>query len=238
MIHIAIVEDENEHADLLEKYTDKFFEGKNETVKISRFDNAISFLDNYKADYDLVFLDIKMPYMNSMDAAHALRELDADVPLIFVTSMQQYAIAGYSVNALDFMVKPVEYAEFSLKMARAYKRIASRVPPAEILLSTEKGIIKINPYDIRYVETSGHSVIYHFGKDVDDIVRYSSLKAAESELGRFGFVKCNSCYLVNLKYVRGVKGLTADVDGVELQISQPKRKPFLESLMDYAGDKK
>lgn len=236
MTHIAIVEDEKEYADILDKCVDRFFGERNASVKVTRFDNAISFLENYAACYDLVFLDIKMPYMNGMDAAARLRELDSDVMLIFVTSMKQYAVAGYSVNAFDFIVKPFTYPDFEFKMTRAYNKLASRNRDVEILLTTDKGIIKVKPVDIRYVETAdGHNIVYRLGERGKDITRYSSLKAAEGELAPFGFARCNSCYLVNLKYVRSIKGHTVDVDGTELQISQPRRKAFIESLMQYAG---
>ena len=126
MIHIAIVEDETEHADRLAEFVEKYAEEIHASIKITRFGNAVSLIDGYKADYDLIFLDIKMPYLDGMDAAHKLRELDRDVLIVFVTSMRQYALAGYAVDAADFLVKPIEYADFSLKMARIFKRLVSR----------------------------------------------------------------------------------------------------------------
>lgn len=237
-MNIAIVEDETEHADILDEYIKRFFIARDINVKVARFDNAISFLENYAACYDLVFLDIKMPYMNGMDAAHRLRELDPDVMLIFVTSMKQYAVAGYAVNAFDFLVKPVTYPDFEFKMTRAAAKLAGRTRDAEILLTTDKGIVKIKPADIRYVETAdGHNIVYRMGDRSKDVTRYSSLKAAESELEKYGFARCNSCYLVNLKYVRSVKGYTVNVDGAELQISQPRRKAFIDKLMEYVEKK-
>ncbi len=240
MLQIAIVEDEKEHAELLDEFVKRFFDGKGASAETVRFDNAIAFLENYKPQYDLVFLDIKMPYMNGMDAAERLRELDPEVMLIFVTSMKQYAIAGYTVNAFDFIVKPIEYSDFEFKMTRAYRRLSARIDGSEpdILLTTDKGIIKVKPSDIRYVETAdGHNIVYRMGGSGADITRYSSLKAAESELIPFGFARCNSCYLVNLKHVRSIKGYTVDVDGVELQISQPRRKAFIDELMKFVDKK-
>lgn len=160
MIRIAIAEDEKEHADALAEHVQRYARETDTPVDITRFDNAVTMLENYKAAYDLIFLDIKMPYMNGIDAAHRLRELDNDVMLIFVTSMRQYALEGYSVNAFDFIVKPVTYADFQLKMQRAFKKLKAADDKNEILLSTEKGIIKLKPSDIRYVETDGHNIIY------------------------------------------------------------------------------
>ncbi|MCX4313583.1 MAG: LytTR family DNA-binding domain-containing protein [Clostridia bacterium] len=236
MIHIAIVEDETEHADRLAEFVEKYAEEIHASIKITRFGNAVSLIDGYKADYDLIFLDIKMPYLDGMDAAHKLRELDRDVLIVFVTSMRQYALAGYAVDAADFLVKPIEYADFSLKMARIFKRLVSRTEKQnEIILSVEQGVRKLKASDIRYVETDGHNIIYRL-VDGTTITQYSSMKAAEARFAEYGFARCNTCYLVNLHHVRSVKGLTVDVDGEQLQISQPRRKPFLDLLVKFAED--
>lgn len=232
MIRIAIAEDEKEHADALAEHVERFAREMDTPVDITRFDNAVTMLENYKAAYDLIFLDIKMPYMNGIDAAHRLRELDNDVMLIFVTSMRQYALEGYSVNAFDFIVKPVTYADFQLKMSRAFKQLKNNANQSEIMLSTENGLIKVRAADIRYVETDGHNIIYRIIGG-NDIVQYSSLKAVEARLEKYGFARCNSCYLVNLRYVKSVKGFTVDVGDTELQISQPRRKKFIQSMIEY-----
>lgn len=239
MIHIAIAEDEQEHADKLEEYVTRYADEVHTPVKITRFTNAVALIDGYTADYDLIFLDIRMPYMDGMNAAHKLREADGDVLIVFVTSMKQYAIEGYSVNAADYIVKPFAYPDFELKMHRIFKRLKmSENDKAELVLSTEKGMIKVKPADIRYVETDGHSVVYKL-LNGEDIIQYGSLKAAEAKLSVYGFTKCNSCYLVNLKYVKNVKGFTVDMgNGIELQISQPKRKAFVDCLVKFASGKK
>lgn len=238
MISIAIVEDEEKYAELLQAYLNRYGEENSLSFKIRRFSNAVSLLENYSADYDLIFMDIKMPYMNGMDAAHALREIDSTVLLIFVTNMTQYAVNGYEVDALDYIVKPINYYDFALKLSRALGRIHTS-DDTEIILPQSSGgggLIKIKASSIRYVETDGHRVVYHTGRGGDETYsQSSSLKEAESKLSGCGFARCNSCYLVNLKYVKGVKGHTANVDGVELQISQPRRKDFVKKLMDYAG---
>ena len=155
---------------------------------------------------------------------------------MFVTSMRQYALAGYAVDAADFLVKPIEYADFSLKMARIFKRLVSRTEKQnEIILSVEQGVRKLKASDIRYVETDGHNIIYRL-VDGTTITQYSSMKAAEARFAEYGFARCNTCYLVNLHHVRSVKGLTVDVDGEQLQISQPRRKPFLDLLVKFAED--
>ena len=73
-------------------------------------------------DYDIVFMDIELPGINGMEAAHRLREIDQQVILIFVTNMAQFAVKGYEVDALDYIIKPAQYGPLSIKLDRAAQR--------------------------------------------------------------------------------------------------------------------
>ena len=91
MIRIAIVEDEKEQADHLESCIRRYSEEHGTGTQVTVYSNVITFLEQYKASFDIVYMDIMMPMMNGMDASHLLREKDDKVMLIFVTSMRQYA---------------------------------------------------------------------------------------------------------------------------------------------------
>lgn len=231
MIKIAIVEDEEAQRTALKNYLEKYGEEHGYSFTIKTFSNAISFLDNYPADYAAVFMDIRMPYMNGMDAAHRLRELDKSVIIVFVTSLMQYAINGYEVNALDYIVKPITYGDFALKMARLVKRLPEN-GETRLIIPTSSGKVKLNPSEILWLESVGHHVVYHTAEG--NYTRYSSLTAAEKELRGLGFFRCSSCYVVNLVYVKGVKGYTVTVGGDELQISQPRKKAFMLAWEEFS----
>lgn len=229
-IQIAIVEDDEVAATTLSSYIQRYAEENNATFKTKVYSNAIALLNSYKAEYDIIFMDIRMPYINGMDAAHRLRALDQKVILIFVTSLTQYAIAGYEVDALDYIIKPVNYYDFALKLSRA----VGRVPQAksyQLIISTDAGVVRLDPDVIRYIETQGHHLIYHTLNG--DYTQYSSLSKIELKLNQLDFARCNSCYLVNLQYVRSVKGYILTLDNCELKISQPRKKAFLQALNEY-----
>lgn len=232
MKNIVIVEDEKSAADVLTSYLDRYTKEKGVAFQSVWFENPIAFLTNYKPKYDLVFLDIELPDMNGMDVAHKLRELDDSVALIFVTNMAQFAIKGYEVNAFDFIVKPVSYFDFALKLQRVLERIKS-IDGQKISVSVDDAVKCVYVEDIYYVEVIKHKVIYHTAQG--NLESYGALKNIEPMLLDADFVRCNNCYLVNLRYVTAVKGFTTIVAGDLLQVSHPKRKQFVQALNNYLG---
>lgn len=124
MIRVAIVEDEVESLNELKVCFDRYQVEKNCSIEIDSFDTADKFLSDYTPGvYSIVFMDIEMPGINGMDAARMLREKDGDILLFFVTNLAQYALESYEVQAFMFMVKPVVYDNFLIKMERAIRRI-------------------------------------------------------------------------------------------------------------------
>lgn len=121
MFHIAIVEDSRLDRSLLCEYIERYAKENGEICKISEYENAVNFLTGYKPVFDAVFLDIQMPYMDGMQAAKKLRELDPEVALVFITNMSNFAVHGYSVNAVDFVVKPVVYLNFAAMFAKVLR---------------------------------------------------------------------------------------------------------------------
>ena len=232
MVRIAIVEDEQEQADRLESYIRRYADEHGIGTQVTVYSNVITFLEQYKAAVDIVYMDIMMPMMNGMDASRLLREKDDKVMLIFVTSMRQYAIKGYEVDASDFIVKPVAYPEFTLKFTRAL----SKIPQSEdndILLRTEGGFVRLTPGRIRYVEVRGHHCVYH--TDSDTYQQYQSMKAVEEALPKEYFARCNNFLLVNLAFVEKIDNLTVWVAGEALPISHPRKKPFSDAFAQFAG---
>lgn len=121
MLHVSIVEDDPSSAKLLGRYVKKYFEETGGEYKLSYFTDGLQFIADYSGNCDIVFMDIEMPRLDGMATARRLRAIDQTVSLIFVTNMAKYALKGYEVDALDFMLKPVEYFNFCLKMEKAIR---------------------------------------------------------------------------------------------------------------------
>lgn len=235
MKKIAIVENDDQSARRLISCIERYGKENGQEFDIIRFENALDFLCAYKSNFAVIFMDIQMPKMDGMSGAAELRKIDKTVSLIFVTSFSQYAQCGYEVDAAGFLIKPVGYYDFSLKFDKALDLYALNAD-REIIVNIPNGICRISTNELMYVEIMNHRLRYHL---VDDVIEKSgSLSEAEKELRKFGFIRCNKCYLVNPKFVVSVKGSNVVVGNHTLQLSRPRRSAFLAELADwYAGNR-
>lgn len=232
MYHIAIVEDEASFAAQLQEYLKQYEEENDIRFKVSVFEDGADILADYQPLYDLILLDIEMPKVNGMKAAEQIREQDADVTLMFITNMASYAIHGYEVGALDFVMKPINYYIFSMKLTRALKRIRQKAQQ-ELLLTLTDCVKKLNVQQIYYVEVQNRMLYYHTDEGVFRM--RGTMQSVEKMLTPYAFAKCNHWYIVNLKHVSEVRKTTAVVAGHELEVSRRNRSAFLKALTDYVG---
>ena len=233
MYTINVVEDDLETAKLLASYLQQYAASKGMEIAVSLFSNAFDFLEGYGEHVDAVFLDIEMPGMTGMEAAKRLREKDSNVIIVFATNLAQFAIEGYSVNALDFILKPFSYPAMELKFDRIFSELSHKSKEATITLTRKDGVQIVAVNEICYVEVRNHSLIYHLEKK--SITSWGSLSSAAKELAPHHFSLANACYLVNLRHVQGIEGNDVVVNGERLAISKNKRKTFLGDLALYYG---
>ena len=234
MINIVILEDEAEQAKRLIRMLEKYASAHPDfAYTLRHYERSIPFLTEYKCDADILFMDIQVPDMLGMDAAKRIRMMDNKVMIIFITMLTQYAIEGYSVGAFDYVLKPVRYEEFSTKMDRVCRILAHQNTSATLELRTKEEIRRINADEIAYIEVANHDILIDTDREV--IRQWGNLKSYEDKLTDAHFVRCNACYLVNLKYVRGIHGDTVTVGQDELAVSKAKRKDFLAAVARYKG---
>ena len=203
MINIAIVEDNDIEASQLVGYLKRYEKEHNYQFNVFCYKDADSFLINYRQNYDIVFMDIELPNINGMDAAIKLREYDKRVFLIFVTNMAQFAVKGYQVDALGYIIKPAAYQSFVFPLEKALRLIQLN-DDTEITIAQSDGIKRVFSRDVIYIEVADHKLSYHTTSEV--IYGFGSLSSLEAHLKSKHFMRCNSCYLVNPKYIKSVSG--------------------------------
>ncbi len=233
MIKAAVVEDEKSCREQVAGFLKRYGQEKNIGIEITEYADGKEITENYRPCYQVIFLDIEMPMMDGMKAARAIRRKDSQVVLVFITNVGRYAVKGYEVGALDFILKPLKYEAFALKMDRIV-RTADQPSGKSIVVSAGGDIYRIPVEKLLYVEVVRHQVVYHTTEE--EICVRSSLKEAESLLLENGFEKCNTCYLVNLRHVKGIKDNFALVGTEKLQISRARKKGFVQALADYIAN--
>ncbi len=230
MIRVAIVEDDKKHAERLYLFLRQFGKERNQEFSADFFDNGMDFVSDYNGSYEIVLMDIEMPYMNGMDCAFRLRRVDKNVIIVFVTSMVQYAVKGYEVGAMGFVVKPIEYFSFAVLMDKILEKIEAD-SAKELFIGNGDHVKRLLSRDIYYIEVMDHYLIYHtVNGEFREIGKMSDV---ELQLGGSDFFRCSKSYLVNLRYVREVGDNEATVGNDKLLISRRRKKGFLLAVNSF-----
>ena len=233
MISVAIVEDEAAYAAQLREFLVRYSQESGQEFEISIFSDGDEIVEGYKAQYDLILLDVEMKFMDGMTAAEEIRRVDPEVVIIFITNMAQYAIRGYAVDALDYVLKPVSYFAFSQRLKRAIGRMKKRERRFITVIGPGGGR-KLEVSHLLYVESQGHNLAYH--TDGEEITVPGTMKEAEEKLVPLGFFRINKGCLVNLENVDSVRDGCAQVAGRLLPVSRGRKNDFMEALTRYVGE--
>ncbi|MFA5692314.1 MAG: LytTR family DNA-binding domain-containing protein [Acholeplasmataceae bacterium] len=233
---IAVVEDDPISTQMILNHLRRFEKEENVDFNIETYTDGVQITFDYESKYDIIFLDIEMKIQDGMETAHKIRELDSEVIIIFVTNMSQYAIKGYTVGALSFLLKPLPYFSFKQELNKSLERLSKTKIEKNLLIPTEDGVKKISSNDILFIESIKHDVNI-IVKDHSNYQLRGTLKNYENKLIEYNFNRCNNSYLVNLNYVSGVEGDFVVIDNkFRLKISRPRKKQFLESLSTFLGN--
>lgn len=234
MIRLAVVEDEDSFAVQLQENIRQYSSEKGTEILVTRYRDGDEIAENYSCEFDIILMDIQMRFMDGMTAAEKIREKDKNVIIVFITNRIDYAIRGYGVDALDYIVKPVEYFSFSKKLERAIDRVHARVEHT-VTLQLPGGFVRLKTDEIYYVESENHTLIYHtMGAEYRLRARIAD---AEEELFAYGFFRCNKGLLVNLQHVKGIQDNCCLVQGKLLVISRGKKTEFMAALANYMGER-
>lgn len=229
---IAIVEDNLQAQTKLKNYITKSAEELVQNVIIDIFSDGLEFINQFNDEYDLIYLDVEMEYMDGMTAAKKIREADSEVLIVFVTNHSQVAIQGYSVEATDFLLKPLSQFTFQEHFKKILKKI--NVFDKSIVLKVSGTFKRINQNTIKYVESQGHYIDFITIDDTYTVI--DSMKNTELLLDERQFYRCSNSNIVNFDYIDKVEKNTVYIDGYQIPISRARKKKFMDNFTQYLGE--
>ena len=199
--------------------------------------NAIEALDVlHQKEVDVIFLDIKMPRILGTDF---LKNLSNPPKVIFVTAYRDYAVDGFELDAVDYLVKPVSFERFfkaitklnrlmGLEMSTA---VADYKPNAEafVYLKVDRDMKKIFLDEIVYIESWKDYVKVFFTSGKNILVK-QPISALENLLSEHKFLRVHRSYMVSLNKISGYNGLSVQLDTIEIPIGRLYKKTVMERL--------
>ena len=179
--------------------------------------------------YDLIFLDVEMPLIDGIETAKKLRKNGDETALVFLTSHVEYALKGYEVNALRYLLKPAkveQIREIINHLIESQKKIK------QLLVKSKEDTVMINVNHIVYMEAQNQDISI-VTKDEKYCNRYN-LKDYEEELKEYNFIRCHRSYLVNISHIMRISGKEIIMDNSDnIPLSRTKEKKIKEALCEY-----
>ena len=240
MYQIALCDDIRSELEKIEILLEKY-EEKNPLLKykIRRFEKAQLLIDKIKEKtylQDLLFMDIFMTEKTGLDAVKELRREVYNVPVIFLTTSTEYALEAYQVDALQYLVKPLDQDRFFHVMDIVFE-IIRKIEKDFVVIKTSKGLRQIQPDQIIYCETQKNYQILHLENEQIK-VRITSKELYEI-LGTFlQFLKCGSSYVINLNHIIIMNREEIHVDnGDKIYLPRNRVTEFKEKYFAFYFDK-
>ena len=232
-LRCIIVDDEPLAIEVLESYVDRV-EG---LQLVASCDNAVKAFDLIKKEpVDLIFLDIQMPKLNGIEF---LKVLDPVPKVIFTTAYREYAIEGYELSVVDYLLKPIAFHRFLMAVNKAFNNDVGMNPVVPdtgiskpdtpyIFLKADRKMVKIYLQDILYIESLKDYVrVKTLDKEVVSLQKISYL---EQNLPEDCFLRIHRSFIVSIKKIEAFSSNSIEVNGVELPIGRNYKDEVLKLL--------
>lgn len=229
-MNIAIVDDCLNDQEKLKEFINRYAESNDEMIDVICFSSGKDFLDSNK-DFDVVFLDIEMPILDGIKTAKLLREKDKSVPIIFETNMANYALEGYEVHAMDFIVKPITYDNFQDRFFRAFEFSKSQQQKKIMVNDKNDDIVSISTKDVCYIEKNKNYTFYK--TPFETYHKRETLEQAVESVSGITFIQASSGLYINPNYLEKILPTSIIVKGEEKPLARRRKQQFINEYMKY-----
>ena len=190
-----------------------------------------------KGEVQLLFLDIQMPKITGLDF---MKTLQKPIPVIFTTAFPQFALDGFELNALDYLVKPISFDRFlkaALKAKEYYevrqKNEADRPPVAEpgnyFFIKADNRLVKVSFSDILFIEALQNYVVVHTQEK--KLITYLTFKSVEEYLPSTQFIKVHKSFIVSASKIHSIEGNDIRIDQHHIPISRNLKEEVMDKLL-------
>lgn len=232
----VVLEDQESDCLRLKSYIKRYAQEHSVDIETVVFQNGLDLVKNYRDDFDILFVDIEVPGMNGMKVSEQVRSFDMLIPIIITTNMAQYAIKGYEVDALGFIVKPLPYSMFSYYLSKALTKCERNRKLKEnnvLTITTAAGSMRQMYVDeIKYIVKEKNYIVYYLVSG-EQIKERGAMKDILPRFENTPLKQCSSGCLVNLRFVKQKEGNEVHLAEISFSIAMPYRKTFTKELMDY-----
>ncbi|NHN27252.1 response regulator transcription factor [Flavobacterium jejuense] len=197
------------------------------------FSNAYLALEKLKTEtIDLIFLDIQMPFLNGLEFAKMIT--DKPSMIIFTTAYSEFALKGYKVNSVDYLLKPIFFDDFQASVFKAKKMYDLMLQQEHImkpLFFKENGVlVKVHLTQILYIQSMQNYIEIYLENRKRVIVHYT-LKNILNQLPKDFFLQIHKSYIVNTKYITQIDGLTLYLKDINLPIARNRKEGLLRIFL-------
>ena len=232
---IAVCEDEERYIEPIILYVQEWAEIKGVFTEVFTYGSAEKFLYDWEdnEDYDLIILDIKMGTITGMELAKIIRRTNKNIAIIFATNMKEYAIKGYTVDAMQFLLKPINKEDCFLCLDKVYQNDSNK---KHFVFEDSDKTFRIPHVDIIYIEK-----FLHYAAIVTKERKYSLRKTVSQlleDLGDSLFIRCHKSYIINIRHMEALsKNYAVLSNGEEIPISKSVVKEMNDMFYKYNVNK-
>jgi DNA-binding LytR/AlgR family response regulator len=227
MIRCVVIDDEPLAVNLLKEYISKV----SFLQLVASFTDAVEareFLEKEKPD--LIFLDIQMPDINGIQFYHSMPEKPM---VIFTTAFSEYAVEGFNVNAVDYLLKPFEYDRFvkAVYKAKEYYEftINQEMRLTSVFVKADYQLVKVNLKEVLFIEGLDDYIRIHMA-DNKNILTLMSLKAIAEKLPLHEFIRVHRSYIVPLGRIEKVSSKKIEISGREIPVGISYAEAFFQAI--------